>query len=127
MVRTTEATKPRTDRKLRRDLRTLAKFVEVYCRNRHEHASKDDARLKVPHLEALADRAVDLCPACAKLLAHAFVKRTCCPLDPKPACKHCPAHCYQPQYREDIQNVMKYSGLRLVLSGRLDYLRHLLF
>lgn len=118
---------PGTDRKLRRDLRTLAMFVEVYCRNRHEHAPKADARLKVPHLDALVDRTVSLCPDCSKLLAHAIVKRVRCPLDPKPACKHCPTHCYRPQYREGIRNVMKYSGLRLALRGRVDYLWRLLF
>ena len=112
---------------LHRDLRTLTKFVEVYCQRRHRHAAKADARLKTPHLDALADCAVNLCSECGELLAHAVVKRASCPLDPKPACKHCPAHCYQPQYREDIREVMRYSGRRLVLSGRLDYLWRLLF
>lgn len=116
-----------TERKLRRDLSTLVKFVEVYCRNLHEHTPKEDARLKVPHLDVLSDRAVDLCPACIKLLAHAVVKRERCRLDPKPACKRCPSHCHRPRYREDIREVMKYSGRRLMLSGRLDYLWHLFF
>ena len=63
-----------------------------------------------------------LCPACRKLLAHAFVQRSHCPLDPKPACKKCPTHCYAPKYRAQIREVMKYSGRRLGLRGRLDYL-----
>jgi len=41
-------------------------------------------------------------------------------------CKHCPEHCYAPRYRAQIREVMRYSGPRLVLRGRLDYLWHLL-
>ncbi|UCE60238.1 MAG: nitrous oxide-stimulated promoter family protein [Phycisphaerales bacterium] len=120
-------TSPITNKTLRSDLKTLVKFVEVYCRHRHRQAVRADARVKVPHLRALVDSEVDLCPACRKLLAHAVVKRIRCPLDPKPACKRCPSHCYSVPYRGEIRKVMKYSGKRLVLSGRLDYLRHLLF
>jgi len=78
-------------------------------------------------MEALAGREVCLCPACARLLAHAMTKRTHCPMDPKPACKHCSKHCYNPVYREQIQRIMKYSGRKLLLSGRLDYLVRMLF
>jgi hypothetical protein len=48
-------------------------------------------------------------------------------MDPKPACKHCPQHCYAPRYRDEIREVMRYSGRKLVMSGRVDYLVHLLF
>jgi hypothetical protein len=48
-------------------------------------------------------------------------------MDPKPACKHCPSHCYHPDYRKRIREVMRYSGRNMVLGGRLDYLYHLLF
>ncbi len=127
MARINIAVRPGMDRRLRRDLRVLAKFVEVYCQNQHECASGTSTQLKMHDLDTLVGRTIDLCPACAKLLAHAFVKRAHCPLDPKPACKRCPAHCYKPQYRDGIREVMKYSGRKLVLSGRLDYLQHLLF
>jgi hypothetical protein len=48
-------------------------------------------------------------------------------MHPKPACKHCPAHCYHPTYRARIREVMKFSGRKMLLGGRLDYLFHLLF
>jgi hypothetical protein len=114
------------EKELARDLKTLARFVGVYCKYRHGQAAKGPVRLKTHDVEAIAGRPVLLCSSCAKLLAHAFVKRSNCPLDPKPACKHCPRHCYHPAYRQQIREVMKYSGRRLVLSGRLDYLLHLL-
>ena len=114
------------DRKLRRDLRTLARFVHVYCRRRHPDAIKGPVRLRDVDVERVYGCRLRLCAACGKLLAHATVKRKTCPLEPKPACKRCPTHCYAPHYRTQIREVMKYSGRHLVLRGRLDYLIHLL-
>ena len=116
-----------TDEQTRRDLGMLARFVHVYCTNKHPTVLKRPVDLKTPDLVALAGSVPPLCPSCAKLLAHALVKRLNCPMDRKPACKHCPRHCYHPKYRRRIREVMMYSGRKLVLSGRFDYLFHLLF
>ena len=83
--------------------------------------------LRTHDVTAIAGKNVVLCPECTKLLTHAFVKRTHCPMDPKPMCKHCPNHCYHPTYRQQIREVMKFSGRNMVFGGRLDYLFHLLF
>ena len=77
-------------------------------------------------MTAIHGKPLHLCAACTKLLSHSFVKRRSCPLDPKPACKRCPTHCYAPFYRAQIREVMKVSGRKFVLRGRLDYLLHLL-
>jgi hypothetical protein len=114
------------DRRLRSDLKILAKFIDVYCRHRHADAEKTPVALKVCDVEQLAGP-ISICGECHKLLTHAFVKRMNCPMEPKPACKHCPSHCYHPTYRQQIREVMKFSGRKLVLSGRLGYLYHLLF
>jgi hypothetical protein len=115
------------DPKLRRDLQTLVKFVQVYCDCHHGDDSRSAVVLRSHNVECLTGHAVKLCPDCGKLLAHALVKRSHCPMNPKPACKHCPRHCYHPRYRRMIAEVMRFSGKRLVLSGRVDYLLHLLF
>lgn len=112
---------------LKRDLKTLAMFIHVYCRYRHKETEKWPVSMKTHDVTAIAGRQLVLCSECQKLLTHAFTKRTHCPMDPKPACKHCPSHCYHPDYRAKIREVMKYSGKRMVLTGRLDYLYHLLF
>lgn len=116
-----------TNRSLQRDLKTLVRFIGVYCDGRHADRSREPARLATHNVQELAGKPLVLCESCRKLLAHALIKRTRCPLAPKPACKHCPSHCYHPAYRAQIREVMKYSGRRLVLHGRLDYLIHLLF
>lgn len=112
---------------IQRDLKTLALFIRVYCTHRHADRQKQPVQMKRHDVAAIAGQPLELCEDCAKLLMHAFVKRSNCPMNPKPACKHCPDHCYHPAYRKQIQEVMKYSGRRMVLTGRLDYLYHLLF
>lgn len=113
------------DPRVRRDLKLLARFIQVYCDGKHRDAARAPVALRHVDVDALARRRIRLCPACSRLLVHAFMKRAQCPLDPKPQCKHCPQHCYAPDYRAQIRAVMKYSGRKLVLSGRLDYLIHL--
>jgi hypothetical protein len=112
---------------LGKDLRTLALFIELYCRYRHSGKPRDEVSLKTHDVSAIAGKSIVLCPECTKLLLHAFVKRSHCPMGPKPMCKHCPNHCYHPTYRAQIREVMKFSGRKMLLAGRLDYLFHLLF
>jgi Nitrous oxide-stimulated promoter len=115
------------DPKVISDLKTLVKFIEVYCDGHHDDTGREAVELKTHNLQELTGKQPRLCSGCQKLLAHALVKRTVCPMDPKPPCKHCPSHCYRPNYRQKIQEVMKYSGRKLVMRGRVDYLRHLFF
>ena len=111
----------------RKDLRTLALFISIYCKHRHTDQEKVPVELKGFDMGAIAGKTPVLCGECRKLLTHAFVKRSHCPMHPKPACKHCQTNCYQPMYRQQIREVMKFSGRKLVLSGRLDLLFKLLF
>lgn len=115
------------DKKLLADLRVLIRFTEVYCEGEHPQAERQVVEMQTHDLQAIAGKEVKLCPVCTRLLMHAVVKRTRCPMDPKPACKHCPKHCYAPEYRQQMRKVMAYSGRKLVMRGRLDYLLHLLF
>ena len=117
--------KPNTPKLLQRDLRTLTRFIQIYCHGHHYHQAP--AVLRGMDLQKIAGKPVELCPPCTKLLQHALVKRTHCQRNPKPQCKDCPSHCYAPNYRQQIREVMRFSGMKLLFSGRLDYLFHLLF
>lgn len=119
--------RPDCDPGLAKDLRTLARFISIYCRHKHQGVSRRVFRLRGFDLEDLKITPPQLCVPCSKLLSHAFVKRLQCPYNPKPACKHCQTNCYQPAYRAEIRKVMRFSGRKLVLSGRLDLLFKLLF
>jgi len=120
--------KPNTPELVQKDLRMLALFIQIYCEGNHAEAPKAPFTLKGFDVPAITDRAATcLCPACTKLFMHAFIKRSVCPMNPKPMCKHCPSHCYAPLYREQIREVMRYSGKKLILTGRVDMLVPLLF
>ena len=87
-----------------RHLKTLKRFVEVYCRKKHGTAGGE------------------LCDECGDLPAYAEDRLARCPLDPKPKCKDCKIHCYQDDYRRRIKAVMKFSGIYFVKRGRIDWL-----
>lgn len=63
-----------------------------------------------------------LCAECAALLKYARGRLLACPYDPKPTCRNCPTHCYQPRMRRRIRAIMRFSGLYYVKRGRLDWL-----
>ncbi len=112
---------------LAKDLRTLSQFIGVYCGQQHGGADRVHVDLDGLGIGDLDLRCEPLCGGCSKLLRHSFVKRMHCPYPDKPSCKHCASHCYHPIYRGQIQEVMRFSGRHLVMSGRLDLLFRLLF
>ncbi|MBI4917381.1 MAG: nitrous oxide-stimulated promoter family protein [Acidobacteria bacterium] len=86
------------------DLYTLTRFIEVYCERKHAPAGGG------------------LCPECRELLDYAEARLRACPYDPKPKCKACQTHCYAPERRQRIREVMKFSGMHFVKRGRIDWL-----
>lgn len=99
-----------------KDLKVLINFVRVYCTARHDDQVKAGVEVEEIAKETL------LCPDCAGLVAHALEKRRKCPFDPKPSCKHCHIHCYSKEYRARIREIMAFSGRKMIMRGRLDYL-----
>ncbi len=118
----------RLDSRKAKDLRVLADFVAIFCRENHPAEAKALFPIRDERLsQVLANQALMLCPECTRLLNHGTAKLMLCTQDPKPMCKKCPTHCYAPGYRERIREVMKFSGLYLVKHGRLDLIFHYFF
>ena len=118
----------RLDEKKSKDLRVLADFIAIFCRENHTDRARssfpiEDARLR----KALGGKEFILCRDCSKLLSHGTAKLLLCPYDPKPMCKKCEAPCYAPGYREKIREIMKFSGIYLIKHGRLDLIAHYMF
>lgn len=113
-------------KKQQHDLRVLIDFVRVYCHARHDQGERAPFDLP-PEIAHRYPKGVELCGECAGLLAHGIAKRRKCPLDPKPSCKHCRIHCYGKEYRTRIREVMAFSGRRVIMRGRFDYLWHYFF
>ncbi len=106
----------------KKDLKVLLKFIGVFCRAKHSN----QPRVAVA-TEGIVSGDMLLCTDCAGLVAYALDRRRKCPLDPKPSCKNCHIHCYSKEYRTRIREIMAFSGRRMILRGRLDYLWHYFF
>ena len=107
----------------RKDLKVLARFTAVYCRAHHA-GPRAAVSVAAGEPRRLPLRSDPVCPECSGFLAYAFERRLRCPLEEKPACKHCPVHCYKPGHREKVREIMRFSGRHLIVRGRLDLLWH---
>ncbi|GAB4293327.1 MAG: nitrous oxide-stimulated promoter family protein [Desulfuromonadia bacterium] len=108
-----------------KDIRLLFRFTELYCRLKH-----GGEKMAYPLPDQLSRhfrKGVLLCTECTEFMGYALMKRSRCPLDPKPSCKHCHIHCYSAGYRARVREIMAFSGKRFILRGRLDYLWHYFF
>ena len=106
----------------KKDIRLIGKFVEVYCAAKHRSNGHQSVALPADLGERI------LCTECSSFLEYAIDKRMKCPLEAeKPSCKHCRIHCYDKPRREKIREIMSYSGRKLMLRGRLDYIWHYFF
>lgn len=67
-----------------------------------------------------------LCPECQELLTYAHKRLGSCKFgEDKPTCAKCTVHCYKPDMRERIKNVMRFSGPRMLYIHPLIAVRHL--
>jgi hypothetical protein len=105
-----------------KDLKLLLNFVRIYCGAKHGNQIGTNIQV-----ESITVKETLLCDECAEVARHALAKRRNCPLTPKPSCKKCPVHCYGRYYRAKIREIMAFSGRRMILRGRVDYLRHYFF
>lgn len=68
-----------------------------------------------------------LCPECKELTEYAMMRSDKCPfMETKTFCSNCRVHCYKPQMREKIRNVMRFSGPRMIFSHPIMAIRHVI-
>ena len=66
-----------------------------------------------------------LCPECAALDAYARMRSEKCPfMETKTFCSNCKVHCYKPEMREKIREVMRFSGPRMLFHHPIAAIRH---
>ncbi|MNJ76161.1 hypothetical protein D3C77_733840 [compost metagenome] len=69
---------------------------------------------------------VQLCQECIVLHKYASKRLEVCPFgENKTTCVNCPVHCYAPLQREKIQEVMRYSGPRMLWKHPVLTIRHM--
>ncbi len=82
--------------RLARELKTMRAMMRIACRDRHGTAE-------------------GLCADCEALLAYATKRLALCPYgDEKPTCANCRIHCYGPRQREQVRQMMRYAGPRML-------------
>jgi hypothetical protein len=94
-------------RSLRRERRTVRIMVGLYCA--HHHGTRTLCS-ECEELASYADRRLDRCPYGAE----------------KPACTNCPIHCYRPEPRERMREVMRFAGPLMLARHPYLAIRHLL-
>ena len=86
----------------------VSQMIALYCRKRH-------------HTRDM------LCDECAALDAYARLRSDKCPfMETKTFCSNCKVHCYKPEMREKIREVMRFSGPRMLFHHPVMALRHVI-
>jgi len=81
-------------------------MIEIYCHDRHGVGT-------------------GVCPACAELRDYALARLDRCPFhEDKPACADCTVHCYKPDQRARVREVMRYAGPRMLWRHPVLALAH---
>jgi hypothetical protein len=117
---------PQLTRKEIKDLKVLLQFTAVFCKANHE-SSKSVIQVDESAFRSMPFGKFPVCDECREFVLYAFERRLRCPLEEKPACKHCQVHCFKPGHREKVREIMRFSGQYLIRRGRLDLLWHYFF
>lgn len=82
-------------------------MIQMYCRRNHGSTG-------------------ELCSQCVWLHDYALERLDKCPCgEKKSTCANCPIHCYKPDMRWQVTEVMRFSGPRMLFSHPTLALGHL--
>jgi predicted amidophosphoribosyltransferase len=94
--------------RLVRGRKTFDVMLTMCCRDRHQSAK-------------------GLCASCAELQAYARERLAHCPFQAqKSTCLKCPVHCYKPEMRARVTDVMRYAGPLMTWRHPFLAIRHLI-
>ena len=93
--------------KREKEIQLVSQMIALYCRKHHHENG--------------------LCQECQELEQYAKTRSQNCPfMETKTFCSQCQVHCYQPQMREKIKKVMRYSGARMIFSHPIAVISHMI-
>ena len=96
------------------EIKTLKTFLELYCKDKHEHQEVKNITLNYNSNSFTLK--LCLCGNCLKDINYSFMKLQNCPHEIKPRCRKCPTPCYEKQEWKNIARIMKYSAIKLSLG-----------
>ena len=91
-------------------------MIQIYCHSYH----RTRKAMRSPEY---------MCEECKDLARYSSERSQKCPFiakGTKTFCSFCKVHCYKPEYREKIRQVMRYSGPRMMLYRPVKAIRHLI-
>lgn len=89
----------------------VTELIQLYCHDKHKGRSKN---------------ANHMCSECQTLDVYAQSRIRQCPfMASKTFCANCKVHCYAPEEREAIRQVMRYAGPRLLLKHPIMVIHHM--
>ncbi len=101
-------------KKWEKEKKLIPKMIIIYCRNKHKKKRKSNLLKRN-----------ELCEDCKEIEEYALLRLEKCPFkENKQFCIFCKIHCYNPDMREKIKNVMKFVGPRFLLSHPLFTISH---
>lgn len=96
--------------KREREKQIVSQMIEIYCKKQHHGRGK-----------------CGLCAECEVLKAYAMERSNKCPfMEEKTFCSNCKVHCYKPEMREKIREVMRFSGQRMLFHHPVTAIRHVI-
>ena len=94
--------------RLEREKTTVQIMLRLYCKDHHHTIN-------------------GLCPECQGLADYALNRLTRCKFgERKPTCGKCTVHCYKPEMRKAIIDIMRYSGSKMIFAHPMVSIRHLI-
>lgn len=89
-------------------------MVLIYCRGKHKQIRKDSGLKRS-----------EVCPECKELTDYALFRLEKCPFKVnKKFCSFCKIHCYKPDMKGKIKDVMRYSGPRMLKTHPIFAMSH---
>lgn len=94
-------------KRITREKQIVEQMIRLYCSKKEKNRS--------------------LCPDCHTLLEYSHARLEHCPFsENKSTCRLCTVHCYKPEMKKRMQEVMRYAGPRMIFYHPVAALRHLL-
>ncbi|MCX6164611.1 MAG: nitrous oxide-stimulated promoter family protein [Ignavibacteriae bacterium] len=95
-------------RRIKLEQKTVERMISIYCKENHGSNGI-------------------LCDECKHINDYAVQRLLCCPfLKDKPVCSNCTVHCYEPETREKVKEVMRYAGPKMILKHPYLAIMHLI-
>ena len=106
-----------TEEKFIHDSKTVLKFIQYYCDNKHTDEARVDDSLALVYKTQDLKISLDysLCDECRESFVYSHARLQECPHEDKPSCRSCDDPCYEKKEWKLLAKIMKYSGMSLGL------------